>query len=660
MTSILPSTLRAGALTLALTLPALAAIPIADFFQHPTFIDPQLSPDATALAVITNSGDGRDRLAVIDLATRSAKVVAQFSDADIGTFEWVNPHRLVFNSADRKVGPADLRHAPGLFAVNRDGTGQRQLVAVNSAPPPGLAGRRILPYNHYFSGLKTAQDSDAIYVYRYELGTDYFGDTATLVRLDTVTGAASTVPAPGVTSQWLLDHAGEPRLAVTRDKNISAIQYRDPITSAWRQLAAFDGYLGGAGAFRPVAFAPDGALYVTSSAGGDLQALYRFDLTANKLGAEPLVSLEGFDFSGALIAGQDKLLGVTYLSDARGTTWFDDKLKAAQAAVDALLPGTVNLISTARRPALPLVLVTAYSDVQPMRYYLFNTASGRLENVGQSQPAIKPAEMATQEIVRIKTRDGLVMPAWLTIPKGAPRKGLPLVVLVHGGPHVRGVEWGWDDETQFLASRGYAVLAPEFRGSKGYGSKLFRAGWRQWGLAMQDDVADATRWAIAQGIVDPERICIAGASYGGYATLMGLINDPGLYKCGVNWAGVTDIKLLYSGHWSADSDLGDDYKKYGMPTLVGDPVRDAAQLTATSPLAQAGRIRQPLLLAYGADDRRVPLYHGRLFHKAVKQHNGQVEMVVYNEEGHGWKLPKNKIDFWGRVEQFLDKHIGKK
>jgi dipeptidyl aminopeptidase/acylaminoacyl peptidase len=237
-------------------------------------------------------------------------------------------------------------------------------------------------------------------------------------------------------------------------------------------------------------------------------------------------------------------------------------------------------------------------------------------------------------------------------------KNLPLVVLVHGGPYVRGVSWDWNPEVQFLASRGYAVLEPEYRGSTGYGYALFRAGWKQWGLKMQDDIADGARWAIAEGYADAKRICIAGGSYGGYATLMGLINDGDLYKCGIDWAGVTDINLMYDGNWTAASDLSEEWKEYGMPVLVGDQVNDAAQLKATSPLENAARIRQPLLLVYGGSDLRVPLYHGKKFYNAVKQTNPDVEWVVYDEEGHGWGLPKNRMDFWSRVEKFLDKNIG--
>jgi dipeptidyl aminopeptidase/acylaminoacyl peptidase len=175
---------------------------------------------------------------------------------------------------------------------------------------------------------------------------------------------------------------------------------------------------------------------------------------------------------------------------------------------------------------------------------------------------------------------------------------------------------------------------------------------------MQDDIADGVQWAVEKGYADPKRVCIAGASYGGYATLMGLVNDPDLYKCGIDWVGVTDIKLLYTGHWLFTSDLPERWKKYGMPDLIGDLEKDAAQLKATSPLEQAARIRHPLLLAYGGADMRVPLVHGTKFRDAVKASNKDVEWIEYAEEGHGWALAKNRIDFWTRVEKFLDRNIG--
>ena len=200
------------------------------------------------------------------------------------------------------------------------------------------------------------------------------------------------------------------------------------------------------------------------------------------------------------------------------------------------------------------------------------------------------------------------------------------------------------------------MIQPEFRGSQGYGDKLFKAGWRQWGLSMQDDVTDATRWAIAQGMADPRRIAIAGGSYGGYATMMGLVKEPELYRAGMNWVGVTDIGLMYEIGWS--DFMGEKWMRYGMPKMIGDPVKDAAQLSATSPLQQAARIKQPVLMAYGELDFRVPLPHGVKMRDALlKAGNNNVEWVEYEGEGHGWMLLKNRIDFYTRIENFLAKNL---
>ena len=639
-----------------------APVPIEHFFENPVFSSAALSPDARSLAVRFGGKDTRDRLAVVDLETNTIKVVAQFKSVDIGDFQWVNNERLVFDSSDRQSAPGDTRYGPGLYAVNRDGSGFLQLADIGGfVSTIHRPGPKMLPWHTFLVKQKGAQDSGSVYVLspRWTNGNRPEVEHVSLLKVDTATGRSEHVKPPGKKTQaWLLDHQGEPRLAVTRDEDKLAVMYLDPRTQAWRQLASFNGYTGGPGAFEAVDFGPDGTLYVRTHAGGDKAALHTFDLAANSISPKPLVQLADFDFSGSLVTSRGKLLGIRYLSDAKSTVWFDPAMKAAQEKVDALLPETVNLIGVAARPETPWVLVASYSDVQPGTIMLFNTETGKLNKVGDFFAQVDPARMAKQELVRYKARDGLDIPAWLTVPKGGKRSNLPLVVLVHGGPYVRGTEWGWNDEVQFLASRGYAVLQPEFRGSMGFGDKHFRAGWKQWGLGMQNDIADGARWAIAQGLADPKRICIAGASYGGYATLMGLVNDPGLFKCGVAWVGVTDINLLYDGHWSFNSDVTEGWKQYGMPELVGDQEADAAQFKATSPLEQASRIRQPLLLAYGAVDRRVPLYHGRKLYDAVKPHNPDVEMIVYDDEAHGWALPKTRIDFWSRVEKFLDRNIG--
>jgi len=645
-----------------------AAPAIENFFENPSFSAARLSPNAKYLAVRVGSNTVHDGLAILELGTSTLKTAANFQNIDVDNFEWVNNERLVFDTADKRLGTGMRSTAPGLYAVNRDGGALRQLVShfgESGVSTSGMAftekwKREPLPWNTYMLGQRGAQDSNFVYVISPKFNGADAVDYVDLIQLDTVTGRSKTIPRPAFAQSWLLDQKGEPRIAIGIDRNLEVVYYRDPANDQWRKLTEFDTYKGGRGGFSPLGFSPAGTLYVSSNAVGDKQALHTYDIASNQISKEPLVALTDFDFDGELIVNKDKLLGVRFVADAESAVWFDPGMKAVQEAVDAILPSTVNMISVGSRPEAPWVLVEAYSDVQPRIFLIYNTETRQMTRIGSTYSKIVPAQMGKQEMVRYKARDGLDIPAWLTLPHGSERKNLPLVVLVHGGPFVRGGAWGWEPHAQFLASRGYAVLEPEFRGSTGFGMAHFKAGWKQWGLAMQNDIADGARWAIAQGIVDPKRICIAGASYGGYATLMGLVNDPDLYKCGIDWVGVTDISLLYSGHWSFESDLSQRWKQYGMPDLVGDQVKDAAQLKATSPLQQVARIRQPLLLAYGGSDKRVPVYHGKKFYEAVKVTNSDVEWVVYPDEGHGWAVPENRIDFWTRVEKFLDRHIGKR
>jgi dipeptidyl aminopeptidase/acylaminoacyl peptidase len=636
-------------------------VPLTAFFGNPGVSGAKLSPDGKRLAMLVNNDSGHDQLGVVDLADNSLKVVAVFREADVGQFEWVNNDRLVYDSRDKNTAPGKERYAPGLFAVNADGSVRRQLVDVFESwvVDATVLGREKMPWNTYLLGQPGAQDSPWVYVVTVNFGRDHSADEVGLVRLNTLNGATENVRGPGRTRDWWLDARGRPALATTVEDNIEVLHYLDPKTGQWRKLSSGDAFLRAEDAVTPRGFAPDGTLYVSSYGKRDTSALFAYDLAAGKVAGKPLVDLEQYDFRGELITDATRLLGVRYTIDTEAVAWFDPAMKKAQEAVDKLLPGRVNALSVGVRSATPFVLVESWSDRQPSVFLLYNRDTGKLSRVGESRAAIAAVRMGPQALVQATARDGKPIPTWITLPNKSSGKQLPMVVLVHGGPYVRGNDWRWSADSHFLASRGYVVLEPEFRGSTGYGAAHFHGGWKQWGLKMQDDIADATRWAIKEGIADPQRICIAGASYGGYATLMGLIRDPQLYRCGIDWVGVTDIDLMYTGHWSREDDMSEAYKRYGMPTLVGDPVKDAAQFAATSPLKQAARITQPLLLAYGGADLRVPLYHGRKFYDAVRQTNKNVEWVVYEQEGHGWTLVETRLDFWGRVEKFLQQHIGK-
>lgn len=627
---------------------------IATFFQNDAFSGAKMSPNGRFVAFRVAAKGSRATLGVLDLDTMQPTAVAAIDSVDIGQFHWVNDRRLVFTVTDLRAADRELDFMPGLYAVDRDGKAFRRLVETNPRYIKNPEDPNLLPWNTFLAEVHAMQESNEVFVVLHEgygKSVDHF---FRLQRLNTKSGAVVSVDTPDYATGLLFGQDGTPRIAVTSIGKRRAVHYNDPASATWRKLAEFDSLADQT--FEPVWFGPDHSLYVRATNGRDKAAIYRYDLINGKLFPQPVVSSSEYDIDASFIRDKDKLLGVRYHADGEITQWFDPAVLAIQQAVDTLLPNTSNRITLGQRSETHNVLVDAYSDVQPHSYLIYNTASKKLTKLGTANPDINPKQMGTKDLVRYKARDGLEIPAYITMPPGASKKNLPMVVLVHGGPFVRGGHWEWDREAQFLASRGYVVLEPEFRGSTGFGSRHFKSGWKQWGLAMQDDIADGTKWAIANGIADPHRICIAGASYGGYAAMMGLVKDPALYKCGINWVGVTDISMLYTVGWS---DLSDNTKKYGMPILIGDPVSDAAQFKATSPMAQAARIRQPLLLAYGGVDQRIPLVHGKKFYDAVRLGNHNVEWVVYGNEGHGWLKPENNVDFWSRVEKFLERNIGK-
>ena len=640
---------------------AAAPLPVEDYFKPDAYADVRLSPSGKRLAATIPASSGRRALAIVDIADPSkSKVVATYSNADIVRVQWVNDERLVYRVIDQQESLANQLDGAGLFAVDADGkSAPRALIApIWQGGDTGshIAGRTLQP-DHILHGV-LRDGSDDVLVERWIFANNHEFSHINLFRLNTRTGQLLNLSAgaPEHVGAWTVDRAGEPRFVVTTFEGKQALHWKRNASSSWTKIYEAPSAVGVGG---PVYVESDSRVYAVARVEpntdvNSLVALNPSAAVAGKLVAEPLLTAPGFDFRGSVVHKRSgPVLGVTYLTEARATHWFDPAMKKIQQQVDTLLPATNNLLACGDCENTENVLVTSSSDRSPLVYRIFHVSKGTLEPMAAARPWIKPQEMAMTDMVRISARDGLSIPVYVTRPLGQKAAG-PTVVLVHGGPWMRGIEWKWRDEVQFLASRGYVVIEPESRGSTGYGEKLYRAGWKQWGLAMQDDVADAALWAIKQGYADKDRICIAGASYGGYATLMGLVRNPELFRCGVEWAGVTDIDLMYSIHWS---DLHSEFKGYGMPVLIGDREKDAAQLSATSPIRLAAKITQPLFMAYGGVDQRVPIEHGTKMRDAIAKTNSKVEWKVYAEEGHGWMQPATEFDFWKRVETFLDKNL---
>ena len=646
-------------------------IPLERFFQRPALLDAKLSPSGRLLAITSSLGGSRVGLAVVTLgSTPQIKRVAQFSDVDVVRFDWVSDERLMFSVLDLEAGSGeDRRVAPGLFAVDADGNALRTLVRRYGKPfvTNGGSNERSLDWNHHLLHVPLQQDGvlpNEVVIGRFDWSSKDL-ESVTPMWLDVSTGRTRSMVldgAPGRTQRWIFDSQGRPRVAVTVTAGRQAIHWRGPGENSWRQLA--DSPLLHI-PFEPISVDDSGTLYVTRGEGREgYSVLTRFDFDTMAAQKQALVRAPGFDVRGGLILDRPggRALGVRIDTDAEQTVWFDEAMKQLQAVADARMPGRINRINCSRCGTPDMVaLVRSYSDQDPGRLWIYEAAGQRWNAVSKVMDGIDARQMATVDLRRIKARDGRDLPVWLTQPvraKGiAAGQPLPTVVMVHGGPWVRGGHWRWEPMAQFLASRGYLVIEPEFRGSTGYGYAHYRAGWKQWGQAMQDDIADALLWAQGEGLADKNKACIAGASYGGYATLMGLVRQPELYRCGVAWVAVTDPLLFLKGSWWIDDDISGRGRQYQLPELVGDAEQDLAMLIANSPLAQAGRIQAPLLLGFGEDDRRVPLAHGERLRDGLRAAGHPPEWVTYVNEGHSWRQVATEVDWARRVERFLATHL---
>jgi acetyl esterase/lipase len=632
---------------------------VESFFKDPSILTVALSPSGKHVAFITKIPNSRFILIVGDTSDiKNMKTVAGFDKYDVVDARWVNDERLMFRV--RSLADDYARGNWSEYAVNRDGTEQTLLIfsdwEYNQESTGSYIKRKVLTADYDYFGSTHDGSDDVIVSKSHYNEIDYHVDSIRLFRLNTKTlkmvdmieGAQPT----GVQS-ILLDLDRQVRVVHSFAKGRDIVNYRVPQSNEWVKIGDFD-YLNNDG-FYPEFFDEGDKLYVRAPYKGR-DALYRYDLKQRKMEKEPFLTLDGFDFDGSaeIDYARKKLVGIHYNSDASSTVWFDPQFKEIQKKVDALFPQTINTITCGDCTASHPVLVTSASDRQPKRYYIYNPVTGAVFGLGGTHPDIKAEQMGVRDFYRYTARDGLSIPVYVTMPPGKTTGPQPTVVLVHGGPYMRGSYWEWEGEAQFLASRGYVVVQPEYRGSEGFGFDHFHAGWKQWGQAMQDDLADAVKWSIAKGWSDPKRVAIAGASYGGYATLMGLIKHPEMYRCGVAWSAVTDIDLMFN---TPQSDATLEGLRYSMKTLLGDPKANADIFKANSPLANADRLTQPLLLAHGNQDRRVPIVHGTAFRDAVSKTNKQVEWVQYVDEWHGLHHEKNRIDFWMRTELFLEQNL---
>jgi dienelactone hydrolase len=641
--------------------PAAASPLTASDFARPSALSaPVISPGGTHVALLVTSPQGRRVAAVRGLEDETLNIVGAFSNANVTSVAWVNDRRLVFEAF--QPGAEIEEGGAATFAVDLDGSNRLELIAWrrDNATTGTRITRRGLTYGWFLYG--TLDDgSDDVLVRRTSV--DNAGDLSVnaLSRLNTRNGRLTplTQGAPPFAYTWVLDHQREVRVVGTSRDGRSQLHWRPPGSDAWRVV--LDEPWLQQGNLAPLFLENDGTLIVQGMPEGrDTNALFALDLATGKLDPEPIVAIQGFDINAEVDydTRTREVIGVHTRADRPLSVWFHPRMAQIQASVDAALPGRTNRLLCGRCLSSPHFIVYSRSDTQPGEYLHYNHQARRLSRLAVSRPWLPESSQGRRSFHRIEARDGLSLPVVVTHPPGTdpqarPGQPLPTVVLVHGGPWVRGGDVTWSGEAQFLATRGWRVLEVEFRGSTGFGWQHFRAGWKTWGTAMQDDLADAVAWATKEGLTDPARVCLMGGSYGGYAALMSMIRHPQTYRCAVSFAGVTDKELMFSNRWG---DMSAQARRFSMPELVGDPKTDTELMRAGSPLARVAEIRGPVLVAWGQLDQRVPPVHAERFIRAARAAGVRLETKTY-EEGHGFFLTENQEDFLQRVEAFLRREL---
>jgi dipeptidyl aminopeptidase/acylaminoacyl peptidase len=621
------------AILLLMAVPGFAAaggVPIKDFFKDAEFESVQLSPDGQHIAVTMPRSD-RSLLVVLKVADKS--VVGSWDYGENYYFRqvtWVNNERLLYATSfktgrfDFQVGLSDM------YASNIDGT-----------------HRIVIPHGNYYRLVDTLRgDRDSVLVTRSV-------ENAFLFKLNVYNGKFTRVASSPLDSgSFSVDHEGNVRYAYGEMNDGSNVTYRRD-GDRWSLVDKGEPFAGFT--FLPVGFsADDKQAFVLKSPKGDAESLWRIDpVTGN--GKE--VSNNGTVDPDALLWSSDHktLLAVRY--DDGIPYWNFIAPEHPETALFAGLvkafPGKAVVFGGSSEDG-NRVLLHVYSDRDPGQVYLFDRKTGQAKFLLASRAWIKPEEMAPMKPGQVKTRDGMVIHGYLTIPAGSDGKNLPLVVNPHGGPHQARDDWGFNPEVQLLANRGYAVLQMNFRGSLGYGSNYLRAGYRKWGTTMQDDLTDSVRWAVAQGVVDPARVCIYGGSYGGYAALMSVVREPDLYQCSVGYAGLYDLDVQRRSSDTAQIESGRNYLNMVYPESAGER-------HAQSPVYGVDRIKAAIMLVHGGKDERVPIKHMYELVDAMEAVGKKPEaVVVEKKEAHGFRDLYNQVNLYTRMLAFFDRHIGSK
>ena len=623
--------LRKAAFALSLALGSFAVqaqpVPVGDFFKDPEFSNVSLSPTGE---YITVSVPQDDRTVLAAFRVDGMKLVAKWDygpKRHIDRVQWVSDERL-FLYVTEKLGRFDARVGTAdVYASNVDGSRRTDI------PNGGLYGIVDLSWD----------DPKTILVARSI-------ESAFLSKLDVYTGEVRTVAsAPLRAGTFLVDHEGTVRYAIGQEEDLDAVTLRRDGDS-WATVHTSK--MGGA-VQRPVAFAADNKRVVFEvSDKGEPARLVMLDPEANT--DTPLASNANVESMDYLFSSDERdLLAVAYMDGTPGYTFVNKdhvESKTYAGLINAFPDHAIGFSGISRDGRF--VLFRAYSDVDPGSYYMFDRQTGQAKFLLAAMDWIKPAQMSPMQALSFVARDGTQVHGYLTVPVNSSGKNLPLILHPHGGPHGPRDMWGFNPEVQFLASRGYAVLQVNFRGSGGYGNAFESMGYRNWGTTMINDMTDAVDHVVGKGIADKNRICTYGASYGGYAALQTVVREPTKYQCTIGYVGVYSLPLMFKDGDIPEDETGVNFLKRVMPETL-------AEQQAQSPAFNVDKIRIPVMLVQGAKDRRVPISQYNLLRDRLEQAGRPAEVtIVEDKEGHGFYDFQNQVDLYTAMEAFLAKHLG--
>jgi dipeptidyl aminopeptidase/acylaminoacyl peptidase len=616
-------------LSLGVVPPAPAAngdvIPMRVFFRHPDRAYYRISGDGKTLSFM-QPWERRMNIYVQPIGSSAEPLrITSEKDRDIPNYFWKGADRVVYTKdfggdendhivvVDRRGGePLDVTPFPGVKAIIVD-------------PLVEIPGRMLIGLN------KRVKEVFDVY------------------DLDLASGKLTLVAEnPGNITSWGADHGGNVRFAIATDGVDQTYLYRDEAKVPFEPVlkTTFRDQ------FQPLVFTADNKkLYVASNLGRDKVAIVLVDPASAKE-AQVVYGRDDVDVQNvAWSRARRRASFVNYQTWKDERHYLDPDAKELFAKLETKLPGYEVTLQSVTDDETRMIVAATNDRTQGTRY-LYDRTTDSLTKLGEVAPWLPEAKMAAMKPIQYKTRDGLTVDGYLTLPNGVEPAKLPVVVNPHGGPWARD-GWGFNPEVQFLANRGYAVLQINYRGSTGYGRKFWEASFKQWGFAMQDDITDGVHWLIKQGIADPKRICIYGGSYGGYATLEGLVKTPDLYACGVDYVGVANLFTFMKTippYWKPFLAM--------MHQMVGDPEKDKERLAAASPALNADRIKAPLLIAQGARDPRVNKDESDQMVAALSKRGIDVPYLVKDNEGHGFHNEENQFDFYEAMEKFLAKYLG--